>query len=240
MSDPETIKKELLTLLEPHIEPGFREGAANFFKDDEVANSLGVRTKTVRDLSKSYFDQHLKKVEINFLFLLADVLFESGLSELRVMGLDWLSRRKKEMRPAHFAQMESWLQKYVRNWADCDNLCCGPLGELILLQPETRSLIKEWPRSSNRWVRRAACVAQIPGIRKDKALLDSIFQAASLLFQDQDLMVQKGYGWTLKVASTRYPEPVLQFLKENQSRMSRLGLRYALEKYPPEVQKSVL
>ena len=47
--------------------------------------------------------------------------------------------------------------------------------------------------------------------RKGKFLSD-IFEIAQLLLEDQDDLVQKGYGWLLKEASKKHQRQVFDFI----------------------------
>lgn len=56
---------------------------------------------------------------------------------------------------------------------------------------------------------------------------------------DQD-MVQKGYGWMLKVAGDYYPDEVFSYVMKRKDKMPRTALRYAIEKYPPHKRKEAM
>jgi 3-methyladenine DNA glycosylase AlkD len=47
-------------------------------------------------------------------------------------------------------------------------------------------------------------------------------------------MVQKGYGWMLKVASQAHLKEVFDYVIKNKAVMPRTALRYAIEKMPTE------
>jgi 3-methyladenine DNA glycosylase AlkD len=53
-------------------------------------------------------------------------------------------------------------------------------------------------------------------------------------------MVQKGYGWALKVASEKHQEEVFAFVMKNKKNMPRTALRYAIEKMPPVRKKEAM
>jgi 3-methyladenine DNA glycosylase AlkD len=53
-------------------------------------------------------------------------------------------------------------------------------------------------------------------------------------------MVQKGYGWMLKVASQSHQNEVFDFVMEHRQGMPRTALRYAIEKMPPERRKTAM
>jgi 3-methyladenine DNA glycosylase AlkD len=53
-------------------------------------------------------------------------------------------------------------------------------------------------------------------------------------------MVQKGYGWMLKVLSSTRLQDVFNFVQTYKSRMPRTALRYAIEKMPVELKSEAM
>jgi 3-methyladenine DNA glycosylase AlkD len=96
--------------------------------------------------------------------------------------------------------------------------------------PET----KQWAKSPNKWFRRASTVVLIYSLRRGK-YLKSAFDAAKILLRDDEDLVQKGYGWTLKEASKFHQKEVFDFIIKNKKLMSRTALRYAIEKLPEKM-----
>ncbi len=93
--------------------------------------------------------------------------------------------------------------------------------------------------SPNRWVRRAAAVSLIIPAKNGKFLRD-VFQIADILLLDKDDMVQKGYGWMLKVASQAHQQEVFRYVLTHKAAMPRTALRYAIEKMPKELKKKAM
>ncbi|MDD2324083.1 MAG: DNA alkylation repair protein, partial [Bacteroidales bacterium] len=75
--------------------------------------------------------------------------------------------------------------------------------------------------------------------RKGKFLND-IFAIADLLLNDPDDMVQKGYGWMLKVASQRHESEIFSYVMKNKNAMPRTALRYAIEKMPDALRRAAM
>jgi hypothetical protein len=65
-------------------------------------------------------------------------------------------------------------------------------------------------------------------------------EIAGILLQDEDDLVQKGYGWLLKTASEYDQELIYDFVMKNKSDMPRTALRYAIEKMPEERRKKAM
>ena len=61
------------------------------------------------------------------------------------------------------------------------------------------------------------------------------FEIADKLLVDKDDLVQKGYGWMLKVASQSHQEKVFDYVIKNKKIIPRTALRYAIEKMPEEL-----
>jgi 3-methyladenine DNA glycosylase AlkD len=53
-------------------------------------------------------------------------------------------------------------------------------------------------------------------------------------------MVQKGYGWMLKVASQVHQKEVIDFIMQRKDKMPRTALRYAIEKMPAELKQRAM
>ncbi|NIN63256.1 MAG: hypothetical protein GTO63_00775 [Anaerolineae bacterium] len=77
------------------------------------------------------------------------------------------------------------------------------------------------------------------GVRRGRCL-DHIFGVADSLLTDSDDMVQKGYGWMLKVASETYQQEVFEYVMKNKTSMPRTTLRYAIEKMPQDWRREAM
>jgi len=88
----------------------------------------------------------------------------------------------------------------------------------------------KWISHPNFAVRRAAAVILIYPINKDKHLGLNPLKIADLLIKDEHDLVQKGYGWMLKVLSQKEPQLVINYMKSKYTIMPRVAFRYAIEK----------
>ena len=75
------------------------------------------------------------------------------------------------------------------------------------------------------------------GLAKKGLCLKDIFEITDMLLLDQDDLVQKGYGWLLKVASKVYQREVFEYVLNKKEIMPRTSLRYAIEKMPKELKE---
>lgn len=70
--------------------------------------------------------------------------------------------------------------------------------------------------------------------------LDFSFEIADALLQDDDYLVQNGYGWMLKDASILFADRVLKYVVNNKKRMPRRALRYAIERFSAQQKGKVM
>ena len=75
---------------------------------------------------------------------------------------------------------------------------------------------------------------------KNGKFLKDVFQIADILLLDKDDMVQKGYGWMLKVASQAHQQEVFEYVLAHKASMPRTALRYAIEKMPKELKHKAM
>jgi 3-methyladenine DNA glycosylase AlkD len=128
---------------------------------------------------------------------------------------------------------------YLNNWAAVDTLCPDVVGSLLLKYPELQASIISWPKSSNRWLRRAAAVSFIRMAREGK-MLDAAYKISALLFKDDEDIVQKASGWLLKEAGKSDSRRLRDFLLEHGPKIPRTTLRCAIEKFSADERKEIL
>lgn len=151
-----------------------------------------------------------------------------------VIAFDWAYRMKKEYTRDTWPVFERWLREYVRDWDSCDDFCSHAFGELLAQYNDFFDRVISWTEHPDFWVRRAAAVILIYPIRKKRADKLDPFLIADKLMHDDHYLVQKGYGWLLKVVSQHDEDAVVSYLLKHKENMPRLAFRYATEKMPKE------
>jgi len=197
-----------------------------------------VKSVFVSKMSKDYF-KSIKNNSKEEIFGLCEQLWKSQTLEESFIACNWSYFVHKEYQPNDFNVFEKWISNYVNNWASCDTLCNHTVGEFIEMYPEYVSRLKEMAKSENRWMRRASAVSLIIPAKKGLFLQD-IFEIADMLLMDKDDLVQKGYGWMLKVACQKHQQEVFDYIIRNKSIMPRTALRYAIEKMPEDMKKAAM
>jgi len=224
------------TELEQQVDEKTRSHVHSFFK--EPVTFYGVKNSIVERIARKYFLEitHLGKQEI---FSRCEELLKSDYGEEAFIAFDWAYRIRDRYEPGDFARFESWLHKYVNNWAKCDTLCNHTVGAFITRYPQYVEHLKRWAKRENRWLRRAAAVTLIIPA-KQGAFLKDVLAIADILLQDKDDLVQKGYGWMLKEASRKHQAEVFDYVMRHKETMPRTALRYAIEKMPEDLRRQAM
>lgn len=213
-----------------------RDSAQRFF--NEPIKCYGLASSEVKALAKKV-GSATKGWPKDKVFSLCDELWKGGHLEEAGLACELSYGQRKHFVPADFETFETWVNTHVTNWANCDTLCTRTIGAFITAYPESVEKLKSMTSSPNRWTRRAAAVSLITPARNGLFLKD-IFDIAEALLTDPDDMVQKGYGWMLKSASTPHPEEIFAYVMAKKNRMPRTALRYAIEKMPREWKQAAM
>ncbi|MBU0531029.1 DNA alkylation repair protein [Patescibacteria group bacterium] len=228
-----SIRKEL----KKHVDQEYRRGSLNFFK--EPIKCWGVRSPIVRRISSQFYRQ-VKDRDKAEIFVLAEELLKSNYNEEGTIAFDWIYRRKNEFEPSDFIFFDKVAKRYLTNWALVDDFCTHSFGELVAKYPQLIPKVKAYHKSSSRWVRRACAVTMIGPMARHGKYLEHNFAIARSLLTDPDDLVQKGYGWMLKVAADRYQKKVFDFVMKHKAKMPRTALRYAIEKMPQNLKQRAM
>ena len=234
------MKNDVLTALRQElvqsIDEKTRDSAQRFFKEEVKFH--GVKSALVKKIATKYFKE-IKDKDKKDIFALCENLLDTNYGEEAFIAFEWSYSLWKKYEPSDFSVFEKWILEYVDNWAKCDTLCNHTIGTFVEIYPEYLKNLKDWARSENRWMRRAAAVTLILPARKGM-FLEDVLEISEILLLDRDDLVQKGYGWMLKEASKKHQEEIFDYIMKRKAKMPRTALRYALEKMPPELRRKAM
>lgn len=231
---PMTIK--IRDTLRKNIDEKTQNNFHRFFKEEVQCH--GVKTAIVRKIAARFW-REVKNLEKWDIFDLCEQLFSSDYCEEAFVVSFWLPKMTDRLKPDDWLIFKNWIEKYINNWAKCDGFCNHTIGSFIVKYPEFINDLKKWTQSENRWLRRAAAVSLIVPAKKGD-FLEDVFEIADALISDRDDLVQKGYGWLLKVTSHLHQKEVFDYVMRNKHYMSRTALRYAIEKMPQPLRKKAM
>lgn len=212
------------------------EGVQWFFKDE--TKSHGWYTADLRRAAVGFRRELRKERGLGFLIEVADNLFNGLVLEEKVAAVFLLEKLDREFGDREFKLFDLWLDR-ISTWADHDGLVHYLISPMVAAKPARTKTVARWAKSSNRWRRRAACVALIRGARA-KIFFSEITKLSDSLLADKDDMVQKGLGWLLRETAKYDPKRTIPYLMKIRERAPRLVLRTACETLPAAEKRRVL
>ncbi len=220
-----------------------------FFPEEQAL--LGVNASDLKLVADSFYvnftAKQIKNIANNIVNLSEHILERAVYGEQVLLAFSLLSKVMKcEFDECLLSKFKYYLEHYACNWAHVDYLCIKALYQYLLKRPHLIIQTQSWSQSDNSWCRRASCVAWVKFIKrkmgKTEYRLDIklIFELCNSLLGDEDVYVQKGIGWLLKVTAVEHPQAVIAYLTDNHKKMPRATVRYALEKYDKQQRASLL
>ena len=202
----------------------FKTGKGEYGEGDRF---IGVIVPNVRKVAKAYKDCPLDVVEM---------LLESEWHECRLCAL-LILREKYKVDPEGIVDFYLKHTRGINNW-DLVDLSAPYILGTYLVDKADRQIIYDLAASPQMWERRIAVVSTLMLIRNNQ-FEDTVRLAEILLFSDHDLM-QKAVGWMLREVGKRDETLLRKFLDIHCQEMPRTMLRYAIEKFPPEVRREYM
>ncbi len=228
------IKSKLQALANPQKAETYRR----FFKTGKGQYSegdifIGVTVPDQRKVAKEFWNKiSLEQLEI----LLQDLIHEYRLTALFIL------RHKFESEKDPILQ-KKWVNLYLRNihyvnnWDLVDSSSYKILGKYCYEQSEDEILLT-LIQEENLWIKRIAVVSTMYYVKKKSfELLKTL--VLETLDHPHDLM-HKANGWLLREMGKQSIRELTSFLCAHYENLPRTTLRYAIEKYPPEIRMQIL
>lgn len=128
---------------------------------------------------------------------------------------------------------------HINNWDLVDLSCYKILGHYLFHHPEqAESTLLKLANSKLLWDKRIAMVSTYFFIKQKSFKLP--LKIAEILLHDQHDLMHKAVGWMLRELGKMDQKTLDQFLKKHYQNMPRTALRYAIEKYPPNIRQKYL
>jgi 3-methyladenine DNA glycosylase AlkD len=181
----------------------------------------------MRKVARRFSRTIVNEQGVEFLVQVADDLFRGAVLEEKVFAVLLLQGLTGRFKDREFRRFESWLSR-ISSWADHDGLVHYLIAPMVASKPSRVRRVFTWAKSSDRWHRRAACVALIRGTRR-RLFSVAVMRLSNTLLRDNDDMVQKGLGWLLRETAKADPEGTIPYLMKIRQRAPRLVLRTACE-----------
>ena len=197
----------------------FKTGKGEYGEGDRF---MGVVVPDTRKVAKNHNDVSWEVLE---------ALLESEWHECRLCALVILVNRFKKQ-PDETLSFYLDHTKGVNNW-DLVDLSAPYILGAYLVDKSDREILYVLSASKNMWEQRIAIVSTLMLIRNGQ-FADTMKLAEGFLNIKHDLM-QKATGWMLREVGKRDVGLLTEFLERYKAVMPRTMLRYAIEKFSPEL-----
>jgi 3-methyladenine DNA glycosylase AlkD len=206
----------------------FKMGPDGYGEGDDA---LGVRVPEQRRLAKRYWRS----------MSLEDTaqLLREGVHEERLTALFILTHHFTSGRPGRRQAVVELVLSHtdrINNWDLVDTIAPQVIGPW--LQHRDRAILDQLATSSSVWERRLAMISTLAFIQEDD--FTWTFRLADTLLVDPHDLIRKAVGWMLREVGNRDRSAEIEYLADRYPRMPRVTLRYAIEKFPPDLRKQYL
>lgn len=214
--------------------------ASRYFRAGATLGFHNVGTTAVRRLARDLHRARRGDWTVAEAAAFADALVADRHLEAKGVGIELLSRYRREFTPALLARWKRWLASgRAANWATTDAICGLLIGPLLLDRPSLAPRVASWAAHRVLWVRRASAVALIPLLRRGEAQALA-YRVAARLHPDSEHLIQKAVGWMLREAGKRDPRRLERYLRLNGATIPRTTVRYAIERFPAAKRAALL
>jgi len=190
---------------------------------------IGLTVPQCRDLAGKYKDISFDDIGK----LLRSEIHEERLIALLILVYQFENDELLERRIYEFYLKNT---KFVNNWDLVDASAANIAGGYLIDKP--KGILHELAKSNNIWERRISIIATHKFIKN--GMVKEALEIAEELVQDENDLIQKALGWTLREVGKKNLKKEQKFLKKHYQKMGRTALRYAIEKFPESVRKAYL
>jgi 3-methyladenine DNA glycosylase AlkD len=226
------VERELAAAADPEraasLASFFKTGPGQYGEGDRF---LGVTVPVQRRIALRYLSLPLKDLTS---------LLRSPYHEHRFTALEILVARyeRAATNRESVAVVRFYLQNtaYINNWDLVDTSAPYILGEH--LKTRSRRPLDRLAASAHLWERRIAIVSTLALIKNGE--VNDTFRLAQKLFSDKHDLIHKAVGWALRETGKVSRPALLAFLRQHQSSIPRTALRYAIERFSPDIRRQIL
>ncbi len=231
MSSLTKFKKELKEISNPRqakiLRRFFKTGKGEYGEGDIF---LGVKVPDQRKAANKFNELSLKDLEK----LLNSKIHEYRMSALFILIKQYEKADEKERKKIFDFYLKN--TKNINNWDLVDISAPKIIGNYLLEKP--RKILYKLAKSNNLWERRIAIISTVAFIRNNE--FDDTLKISKILLQDKHDLIHKAVGWMLREVGKRDQKVEEEFLRKHYLKMSRVMLRYAIERFEEKKRKFYL
>lgn len=207
----------------------FQAGEGGYGEGDQF---LGVTVPNLRKIARKYY----KRIDL----MDVETLLKDPIHEYRLVAL-FILVNKFEKATAEQEQetiVDFYLSnvQFVNNWDLVDSSAYKILGPFLCSRD--KRILYDFAQSSNLWKQRISIISTFYFIKQGH--FDDALEINKILLHHKHDLIHKAVGWMLREIGNRNFEVEFAFLKDNYNEMPRTMLRYAIEKFEPDLRQRFL
>lgn len=223
--DPRAEADELERRLRSAARPGRAAQERRYLKS--TLDHLGVSVPAIRRTALAFLRER-PGLDRDGLLGIVEALWAAPIHERRMAAVELLAHRADLLEAADLPFVERLLRE-SRTWALVDPLAIRVAGSLVERLPRLASTLDHWVRDDELWIRRAALLALLPGIRAGQGDLERFLRYADAMLEEREFFIRKAIGWVLREAGKGRPDAVADWLEARAPRASGVTLREAVK-----------
>ena len=216
--------------------PGRAEHERAYLKSE--LTHYGTSVPAIRSVAKAVAAQH-PGLSHGDLVALVDALWTAPVHERRVAAVELLGIYHDRLHGEDMALIERLLRE-SRTWALIDPLAASVIGRLGERHPELGAMLDRLASDQDFWIRRAALLALLAGLRRGNGDFARFSRYADEMLDDTEFFVRKAIGWVLRETAKKRPDLVYEWLLPRATRASGVTIREAIRPLPERQRMAVL
>lgn len=209
----------------------FKSGPGEYGEGDKF---LGITVPNCRTVAKKY-EPKLEIIDIGE--LLKSSWHEERLTALLILVIKY--SKSDNVIKAKIFNFYLKNTKYINNWDLVDLSCTRIVGDYLFYNKDKQNILDKLAESDLLWDRRIAIVSTLFFITNDNP--EPTLRIVEKTLPDKHDLIQKANGWMLRELGKRIDNELLvNFLKKHYQEIPRTTLRYAIEKFSPELRQKYL
>ncbi len=225
------LKKELKKISDPRqaktLRRFFKTGKGEYGEGDIF---LGVKVPNQRKVAANFQNLSLKDLEK----LLNSKVHEHRMTALLILIKQYEKADEQEKKKIFNFYLKN--TKNINNWDLVDLSASKIVGNYLLNKPG--KILYKLAKSDNLWERRIAIISTFTFIRNNE--FDDTLKISKILLLDKHDLIRKAVGWMLREVGKKDQKTEEEFLKKYYSKMPRVMLRYAIERFEEKKRKLYL
>ena len=205
----------------------FKTGKGEYGEGDIF---LGVKVPDQRKIANKFSELSLKDLEE----LLKSEIHEYRMTALLVLIKQYEKADEEDKKKIFDFYLKN--SRNINNWDLVDISAPKIVGDFLL--DKSKSILYKLAKSNNLWEKRIAIISTIAFIRNNE--FDDTLKISKILLKDQHDLIHKAVGWMLREVGKRDQKVEEEFLKKHYSKMPRVMLRYAIERFEEKKRKFYL